>query len=72
MDLRSERLARRFDPWLLVAAVLVVAAIAIEQSSWDRRWPEVARVLDWVIWLAFLAEAVTMFVGRPEPPAVVS
>jgi hypothetical protein len=33
MDERSERIARRFDMPMLVAALLVVPVVAVEQSS---------------------------------------
>lgn len=45
---------------LLVAALLTIPAIAIEQSDVGQPWDTIASVLNWVIWTAFLGEAVLM------------
>ncbi len=45
---------------LLVAALLTIPAIAIEQSDVGQPWDTIASVLNWVIWTAFLAEAILM------------
>ena len=45
---------------MLVAALLVVPAIAIEQSEASGTLNTVAVVINWATWLAFLAEAVLM------------
>lgn len=45
---------------LLVAALLTLPAIAIEQSDVGQPWDTIASVLNWVIWTAFLAEAILM------------
>jgi voltage-gated potassium channel len=52
---------------LLAAAVLTIPAIAIEQSGAGQPWDSVAIVLNWTIWLAFVAEIVLMLrvVQRP-------
>src|SRR4051812_15152899 len=51
---------RRLQVPMLVAALLVVPAIVIEQSGIGRPWNTVAVVINWATWLAFLAEAVLM------------
>jgi voltage-gated potassium channel len=51
---------RRLQWPLLIAALLTIPAIAIEQSSVGEPWDTVAIILNWTIWLAFLAEAVVM------------
>ena len=66
MDARSERVARRFEPWLLIAALLVIPTIVVEQSEVAAPWSTIAAALNWVIWLAFLAEAVTMLMVVPS------
>lgn len=66
MDARSERVARRFDPWLLAAAVLVIPVMVIEQSEIADPWPAIAGVANWLIWLAFFAETVTMLAIVPN------
>ena len=45
---------------LLVAALLTIPAIAIEQSDVGQPWDTIASVLNWVIWTAFLGEAILM------------
>ena len=66
MDARSERVARRFEPWLLIAALLVIPTIVVEQSGVAAPWSTIAAALNWVIWLAFLAESVTMLIVVPS------
>lgn len=60
MNPRAEALQRRLEWPLLVAALLAIPAIAIEQSDAGRTLDTVAVVLNWVSWLAFVAEAVLM------------
>ena len=45
---------------MLVAALLVVPAIAIEQSEAGDPWTTIALVINWATWLAFVTEAVLM------------
>jgi voltage-gated potassium channel len=45
---------------MLVAALLVIPAIAIESSDVGEPWDTVAVVINWSTWLAFLAEAALM------------
>ena len=66
MDARSERIERRLEGPLLVAALLMVPAIAIEQSSVGEPWDSVALVLNWVAWLAFVSELVVMLAVVPD------
>lgn len=51
---------QRLEKPLLVAALLTIPAIALEQSAVAQPWDSVATVLNWVIWLAFLGEAILM------------
>jgi voltage-gated potassium channel len=44
------------EPLLLVASLLTVPAILIEQSDAAQPWPTVATVLNWTIWAVFVAE----------------
>lgn len=45
---------------MLIAALLVVPVIAIEESGATGAWRSAAVVLNWVIWVAFLAELLVM------------
>ena len=49
MDERSERIAARFELPMLVAALLVIPTIAIEQSDPGEPWDTLAVVLNWTI-----------------------
>src|SRR5437667_229249 len=55
MDDRVDRVARRFEIPMLIAALLVIPAIVIENSGAGSTWNGVARDLNWVIWAAFAA-----------------
>jgi voltage-gated potassium channel len=66
MDERSERWERRFEIPVLVAAVLVIPVIGIEQSDVGEPWRNVAAVLNWLIWLVFAIELVTMLAVVPD------
>lgn len=47
---------------MLIAAILVIPTIAIEQLSADTSvWAVIAGVLNWVIWIVFALEAVLLF-----------
>ena len=66
MDERSERIARRFEVPMVVAALLVIPVIVIEESPVGEPWDTAAAVANWVIWLAFLTEAVVMLAVVPK------
>jgi voltage-gated potassium channel len=66
MDERSQRIAQRFEVPMIVAAVLVIPVIVIEESPVGEPWDTIAAVLNWAIWLAFLAEAVVMLAVVPD------
>lgn len=55
-----------FEWPLLVAAVLVIPVLVIEQSHFGAPWDAIGADLDWAIWLAFLAELVTMLAIVPD------
>ena len=60
MDERARRFERAFELPMLVAALLVIPVIAIEQSDAGEPWRGVAAVTNWVIWIAFATELVVM------------
>src|SRR5438128_2875203 len=66
MDERSERVAKRFDVPILVAALLVVPVVAVEQSHLGDPWRLLAAVLNWLIWIAFAAEVAVMLTVVPD------
>jgi voltage-gated potassium channel len=50
----------RLERPLLVAALLTIPAIAIEQSDAAQPWDTISTALNWTIWAAFMGEAVLM------------
>jgi len=66
VDERSERIARRFEVPMLVAAVLVIPLLILEESDAGDPWDTVATVLNWGTWLAFLTELVVMLAVVPS------
>jgi voltage-gated potassium channel len=67
VDDRVDRVAKRFEIPMLVAALLVIPAIVIEDSSNAGAWTDVAVALNWVIWTAFAAEfSVLLYLVRDK------
>lgn len=60
VNARAEAMERRLQWPVMVAALLTIPAIAIEQSNVGEPWDTIATVLNWTIWLAFLAEMALM------------
>jgi voltage-gated potassium channel len=66
MDERSERIADRFERPLLVAAVLTIPVTILQLLPPADPWRTIADVLNWTIWLTFLAEVVVMLAVVPK------
>jgi voltage-gated potassium channel len=62
VDARGQRWERRFEVPVLLAALLVIPVIVVEQSSFGEPWETLAGVLNWAIWIVFALELVTMLV----------
>ncbi len=62
MDERSERLARVLNVPLLIAALLTVPVIVIEQAHASGPWKDAAAVVNWAIWSVFAFEVVAMLI----------
>lgn len=58
MNLRAANLERRFAAPVLLAALLVIPVIVIEESGTGGRLQDAARVANWAIWSVFAAEAI--------------
>jgi voltage-gated potassium channel len=67
MNARALALEKRLAPWLLVAALLTVPAIAIEESSVGEPWGDIATGINWMVWVAFAVEAVLMLRSVDSP-----
>jgi voltage-gated potassium channel len=57
---------KRLEWPLLVAALLTIPLIAIEQSGAGEPWDSISAVLNWTTWLAFLGELVLMLSVVPD------
>ena len=57
---RSERATRWFRMPLIVAALLAIPVIVVQESDLDGFWEPLAAVLDWIIWGAFAANLIVM------------
>jgi voltage-gated potassium channel len=66
MDARSRRIADRFEIPMLVAALLVIPMLVIEQSHLGPPWETIGDVLNWGTWLAFVVELVVMLAVVPN------
>lgn len=60
MNEHALRIQRRLEWPLLVAALLTVPVIAIEDADPGAPWTGAAIALNWAIWLAFVAEVAVM------------
>ena len=59
-DQRAREWERRFEVPILVAALLVIPVIAVEQSDAGEPWRSLAGILNWAIWIAFAVEMIVM------------
>jgi len=66
MNDRGTRIARHFELPMLVAALLVIPVIAVEQSEAGEPWRAIAGVVNWAIWVAFAVELVVMLAVVPD------
>jgi voltage-gated potassium channel len=66
MDERSLRVERWLQAPVMVAALLVIPVILIEQSGLGEPWDRIGSVLNWVSWLGFFVETVTMLAVVPD------
>lgn len=59
-------MAARFELPVLVAALLVIPVIVIEEANVGHTWKTVGAVVNWMIWLVFAAEVVAMLTVVPS------
>jgi voltage-gated potassium channel len=65
-ELRAQRIQDRFEWPVVVAALLTIPILVIQESDFGEPWGTVATVLNWVTWLTFFAEAVVMLAVVPN------
>jgi hypothetical protein len=66
MGMRAERLQRRLERPMLIAASLVIPALSLERAGVGPTWMAMATVLNWASWLAFVAELVATLALVPD------
>jgi voltage-gated potassium channel len=66
VDERSQRVERFFAVPVVVAALLVIPVIAVQQSHADATLRLLAGIANWIIWLVFAAELVAMLWVAPN------
>jgi voltage-gated potassium channel len=66
MDERSRSIAKRFEVPILLAALLVIPVIVIEESNVSDTWKTVGAILNWGIWITFAVEVVVMLAVVPS------
>lgn len=66
MDERSRRVARRFETPILIAALLVIPVIVVEESKVGHTWKTVGAILNWAIWITFALEVAVMLSVVPS------
>lgn len=65
-DSRVAAMARRFEKPVLLASVLVIPAIIVETSAKEHSLREAAALLNWLIWLVFVAELASILAVAPS------
>lgn len=60
MNERARRAERAFEVPMLIAALLVIPVIVVEQTDAAERWRTLAGFVNWAIWIAFAVELVVM------------
>src|SRR4051812_34040575 len=63
---RAERIDRAFDVPMLVAAILVIPLLVLEEANLGGAWDALAAVLNWGTWIAFFVEVVVMLAVTPD------
>jgi voltage-gated potassium channel len=63
---RARRIQERLEWPVVVAALLTVPILVIQESDFGEPWGAVATVLNWVTWLTFFGEAVVMLSVVPD------
>jgi voltage-gated potassium channel len=66
MDFRAVRIQRFFEVPILIASLLVVPTVILEEEPLSQQWHSVAVGLDWLTWSVFAAELVVMLWVVPD------
>jgi voltage-gated potassium channel len=66
VDERSEAIQARFEWPVIVAALLTIPLVLIQESNLAQPWPTIGSILNWVTWLVFATEVVVMLCIVPR------
>ena len=65
----SGRVQHRFEPLILVLALLIIPVVLVEESHAPGPLKTAARVANWVIWAGFAAEFIAVMIVAPRKQA---
>jgi voltage-gated potassium channel len=65
-ELRAQRIQERLEWPVVVAALLTIPILVIQESDLAEPWETVATILNWTTWLVFFAEAAVMLAVVPD------
>ncbi|MBS1846241.1 MAG: ion transporter [Actinobacteria bacterium] len=65
-ELRAQRIQARLEWPVVVAALLTIPILIIQESHFGEPWGTVASVLNWATWLTFFGEAAVMLAVVPD------
>ena len=66
MDARSEAIQARFEWPVIIAALLTIPLVLIQESSLPEPWPAIGTVLNWGTWIVFPSEVVVTLAVVPR------
>lgn len=66
VDARSEAIQQRFEWPVIIAALLTIPLVLIQESHLPQPWPTVGTILNWGTWLVFASEVVVMLWVAPR------
>jgi voltage-gated potassium channel len=67
VDERARKWEQRFEWPMVIAALLVIPLLVIEDSNLGEPWDTIAVILNWGTWLAFATELAVMVYVTPRP-----
>jgi voltage-gated potassium channel len=65
-EARAQRIQDRLEWPVVIAALLTIPILVIQESDFGEPWETVATILNWGTWLVFLGEAVIMLSVVPD------
>jgi voltage-gated potassium channel len=66
VDARSEAIQAKFEWPVVIAALMTIPLVLIQESNLAQPWPTIGMVLNWATWLVFATEVVVMLCIVPS------